>query len=99
MIAPLTVYTLPDCVQCRLTEQALVNAGVPYTAVDLASDEVAVDYVQQLGHTTTPIVTVGAASWAGYRPDKIRAVVSARAAAAYAVPVDPMDGLGCDSCQ
>ena len=95
----LTVFTLPNCVQCTMTKRALDDAGLPYVVIDLATDEGAVEAVQQLGYTSAPVVIVGAASWSGFRPDKIKAVASARATELYAVPADPMDELGCDSCQ
>ena len=93
------MYVLPECANCKATTSALDNAGLTYELVELVRDEKAVDLVLQLGYTTTPIVTVGAASWSGHRPDKIRAVAAARATDAYSVPVDPMDDLHCDSCQ
>ena len=46
-----------------------------------------------------PLVIVGAASWSGFRPDKIKAVASARAIELYVVPADPMDELESESCQ
>ena len=95
----LTVFTLPNCMQCTMTKRALDDAGLPYVVIDLASDERAVDTVQQLGYTSAPVVIVGAASWSGFRPDKIKAVASARAVELYVVPADPMDELGCESCQ
>ena len=95
----LIVYTLPNCMQCTMTKRALDDAGLGYVVIDLATDEGAVDTVQQLGYTSAPVVIVGAASWSGFRPDKIKAVASARATELYAVPADPMDELGCDSCQ
>lgn len=95
----LTVFTLPECVQSTMTKQALDDAGLPYVVVDLATNEAAVETVQQLGYQAAPVVVIGAASWSGFQPDKIKAVASARATELYAVPVDPMDELGCDSCQ
>ena len=107
MIGPLTVYVLPEHMSSTLTTMALDDAGLPYEVVDLADDERAVDLVQGLGFTDLPVVTIGAASWSGFRPDKIQAVASAHAHAhahahardTYQVPVDPMEDLGCDSCQ
>ena len=55
--------------------------------------------MQQLGYTSAPVVIVGAASWSGFRPDKIKAVASARAIELYVVPADPMDELESESCQ
>ncbi len=99
MNEPLTVYVLPGCVQCTMTKRALDDAGVPYVLVDLACDEQAIETIKQLGYTPTPVVVTGGASWAGFQPAKIKAVASARATELYAVPVDPMDELQCDSCQ
>ena len=81
MFEPLTVYTLPNCIQCTLTKRALDNARLDYTVVDLASDELAAEYVISLGHTSAPIVVTGAASWSGFQPDKITAVAATRASA------------------
>ena len=33
-----TVYTKPDCYQCRATFRALDKAGIDYTAVDITLD-------------------------------------------------------------
>lgn len=78
MNTPLTVYTLPNCVQCTMTKRALDAAGVTYALVDLANDERAVNLVKELGHTSAPVVITEAASWSGFRPDKIAAIASAR---------------------
>ena len=99
MNEPLTVYVLPGCVQCAMTTNALEAAGVPYVLVNLANDEHAVELIKQLGYLATPVVVAGTASWAGFQPDKITAVASARAIDCYVVPVDPIDELQCDSCQ
>ena len=88
----LTVYTLPGCMQCDLTKRVLDGAGLPYLVVDLATDAGAVDAVKQLRYSSAPVVVVGAASWSGFRPDRIKAVATARAA----VPARST-ALGCDS--
>ena len=85
--------------QCTMTKRSLEAAGVPYVLVNLAHDEHAVELIKQLGYTAAPVVVDGAASWAGFQPDKIKAVASARAIDCYTVPTDPMDELQCDSCQ
>ena len=99
MNQPLTVYVLPGCVSCTATTTALDDADVAYRQVELARDEGAIDLVTQLEHTTTPLVIVGAASWSGHQPGKIRAVTAARTDHLYTVPEDPMEALQCDSCQ
>ena len=97
MNEPLTVYVRPGCMQCAMTKHALEAAGVPYVLVNLAHDGHAMKLVKQLGYTSAPVVVAGAANWAGFQPDKIKAV--ARATNRYTVPVYPMDELQCDSCQ
>ena len=99
MNEPLTVYVLPGCVQCAMTKHALEAAGVPYLLVNLANDEQAMELVKQLGHLAAPVVVAGAANWAGFQPDKIKAIATARATNRYTVPIDPMDALQCDNCQ
>lgn len=99
MNEPLTVYTLPGYIECDLTIHALAAAGVGYTVVDLATDDDAATRVRELGCSTVPIVTAGGATWTGHRPDRIRAVATARSIDHYAIPTDPMDDLQCDSCQ
>lgn len=79
MYESLTVYTLPGCVQCTVTKRALDAAGLPYILIDLTTDEQAVELVKQLGYIQAPVVTVGDASWSGFRPDLIEAVATARA--------------------
>ena len=90
MNTPLTVYTLPNCVQCTMTKRALDTVGVTYALVDLASDERAVNLVKELGHTSAPVVTTETTettSWSGFRPDNIAAIASARVPDAVDEPV------------
>ncbi|WP_084847248.1 glutaredoxin-like protein NrdH [Prescottella equi] len=73
-----TVYTSPNCMPCRGTKRALDKAKVPYTVVDISESPDAVEYLKQLGHTQTPVVTVelpdGLDHWSGLRPDRIKAL-------------------------
>jgi glutaredoxin-like protein NrdH len=70
-----TVYSTPDCAQCRLTYLALERAGVDYTVVDLSRDAAARRYVtERLGHTTAPVVVVDGdpvVHWSGFRRELI----------------------------
>ena len=82
-----------------MTKHALETAGVPYLLVDLANDEQAMELVKQLGYLAAPVVVAGAASWAGFQPDKIKAIASAHSINRHTAPTDPMDALQCDNCQ
>ena len=37
-MSAVTVYTKPNCVQCKATFRALDKAGIDYTAVDITLD-------------------------------------------------------------
>ncbi|MEC5152635.1 glutaredoxin domain-containing protein [Cryobacterium sp. GrIS_2_6] len=78
MIEPLTVYTLPNCVQCTMTKRALDAAGLPYTVIDLTTDARALDLMKQFGYTSAPIVVTRVVSWSGFRPDWIAKITAAR---------------------
>ena len=53
-MSAVTVYTKPDCYQCRATFRALDKAGIDYTAVDITLDSDARDYVMALGYLAAP---------------------------------------------
>ncbi|SEN93052.1 glutaredoxin domain-containing protein [Cryobacterium luteum] len=78
MIEPLTVYTLPNCMQCTMTTRALDAANLPYTVIDLTTDKRATDLMHQFGYTSAPVVVARAVSWSGFRPDWIAKMAAAR---------------------
>ena len=80
MPTPLTVYTLPNCIECTLTRHALNKAGLDYETIDLTHDQAATDLVTQLGCRSAPVVTIGTEHWTGFRPDKIQTIAAAAAA-------------------
>ena len=91
-----TVYADAEHDDVADTMAVLENLGISYTLVDLTQDENALQHVEELGFTQTPVVEVGTTSWAGFRPDLIHALTKS---ITYDVPTDPMDSLSCDSCQ
>lgn len=79
MSATITVYTKPACVQCKATYRALDKEGIEYEVVDISQDPEARDYVMALGYLQAPVVVAGDDHWSGYRPDRIKSLVSAAA--------------------
>ncbi|MCV7065628.1 glutaredoxin family protein [Mycolicibacterium farcinogenes] len=80
MSAPVvTVYTATACRQCTATKQHLEKLGIPFT--EAAIDDQTRAAAAELGITSAPIVCAsvdGVESWwGGYRPDRIKALVSA----------------------
>lgn len=79
--ATVTVYTKPACVQCSATYKALDKQGIAYDVVDISTDPEARDFVMALGYLQAPVVVAGDDHWSGFRPDRIRALAHATAAA------------------
>ncbi len=80
----ITVFSKPACVQCDATYRQLDKLGLDYTIVDITMDADALASVKALGYQQAPVVFAGGDHWSGFRPDKIRALVSRPLAAAVA---------------
>lgn len=80
----ITVYSKPNCVQCNATKRALVKNGLEFAEVDLTQDEAALATVKALGYQQAPVVFADGDHWAGFRPDKIKALVKISAEAVSA---------------
>lgn len=82
----ITVYTLPNCVQCNATKKWLDTNNVEYETVDLTTDTQAFEYVKEtLNYKSAPVITVieqyetnipnreiGFFSWSGYNPEALQ---------------------------
>jgi glutaredoxin-like protein NrdH len=73
-----TVYSTPNCQQCRMTYRALDKAEISYVVVDLAANDNARTWVSEdLGYSQAPVVVVDQDPehhWSGFRPDQITAL-------------------------
>lgn len=67
----ITVYSTPNCSQCRMTYKALERAGIAYEVIDLSQDADKLEELRQQGFMQAPIVMAGTETWSGFRPDKI----------------------------
>ena len=74
-----TVYTKPACVPCKATYRALDKEGIEYDVIDSSMDPEARDYVMALGYLQAPVVVAGDDHWSGFRPDRIKTLVTAAA--------------------
>jgi glutaredoxin-like protein NrdH len=80
VMAQVTVYTKPACVQCNAAFRALDKAGIPYEKVDVSVDAEAHDYVMSLGYLQAPVVCAGPNNhFSGFRPDRIEQLAAAAA--------------------
>ena len=67
------VYTKPACMQCEMTKRALTNEGLAFELEDI-TDPMNLEAAKALGHTSAPVVVAGDESWAGFQPEKIKAL-------------------------
>ncbi|VEI13376.1 glutaredoxin-like protein NrdH [Trueperella bialowiezensis] len=74
----ITVYSKPSCVQCTATMRALTKYGLEFTEVNLMEDDDALETVKALGYQQAPVIFADGEHWAGYRPDRIKALAAAR---------------------
>lgn len=74
MKVPVTVYTLPNCVQCESTKRMLDRNGIIYTVEDLTAEK-ATEFKTQ-GHMAAPVVVAGTKTWSGFRFEKIQSLVT-----------------------
>ena len=67
-----TVYSLPNCVQCDSTKRMLKKNEIAFDEVDMSQDPIALEMVKSLGYTSAPVVIAGEDHWSGFRMDKIQ---------------------------
>ena len=75
----LTIYTQPNCQQCRMTKMYADKKGVPYVERALTDSPDILDKAVQAGYTAAPVVIDDRGNiWGGYNPSKIRGHHSAK---------------------
>jgi len=80
-----TVYSTPNCQQCKATYRHLDKLEIGYTIVDLSAPENAellTWITDDLGYDAAPVVVVDQDPdnhWSKYRPDRITRLAAAAA--------------------
>ena len=80
-----TVYSTPNCQQCKATYRHLDKLGIPYEVVDItepANAELLTWITNDLGYDAAPVVVVDQDPdnhWNRYRPDRITRLAAAAA--------------------
>lgn len=67
----ITLFSLPNCVQCIQTKRLFDREGIKFSEVLLNEDEFAYEKVRALGYQSAPVVIAGDNHWSGFRPDII----------------------------
>lgn len=57
-IMKITLYTKPDCTQCRGVKMWLNRHAPDYEVVDVSEDDDARDYILELGYLATPVTVI-----------------------------------------
>ena len=70
-----TVYSTPNCMQCKQTKTMFDRAGVVYDSIDLTQHPELADQFREAGHTQAPIVIAGETTWSGFRHSRITALI------------------------
>jgi glutaredoxin-like protein NrdH len=73
---PVTLYTLPSCVQCTTTKRFLTKQNIEFSEVNLSEDAEAMERVREMGYQSAPVVVAGDEHWSGFRPDKLNQLLS-----------------------
>lgn len=85
-VLTITVYSKPDCPQCRMTKRFLDARGAVYDTVDVTEDVDAYRAVRALGYRAAPVVCIGNGTfndhWSGFQPDRLTEAVAAQQEAA-----------------
>lgn len=71
---PVTVYTLPVCVQCDMTKRQLQKFAIDYTEVPLTPE--LADQFKAQGLMAAPIVTAGSSTWSGFKFERIKGLAA-----------------------
>ena len=71
---PVTVYSTPNCVQCRMTKQLLERERIEFTELDLTEHPDKLEEFKAQGFTAAPIVTTDKKIWSGFRIDNIKSL-------------------------
>ncbi len=73
----ITVYSLPNCVQCTQTKKLMDREGIVYEPVNLEEHPDKAAEFKDAGILQAPIVVVGndGRRWSGFQPDLIKGLV------------------------
>jgi glutaredoxin-like protein NrdH len=73
----ITVYSKPNCMQCKMSYRVLDARGLAYQVIDVTESEAALEYVKELGYLAVPVVVVSEHDhWAGFQPDQLARVAA-----------------------
>jgi glutaredoxin-like YruB-family protein len=74
---PVTIYTASDCHWCGKAKRYLARRGVPFTEINVATDEAAArEVVARTGQRGVPVIAVGADLIVGFQRRQLDALLA-----------------------
>lgn len=89
----ITVWELPNCVQCHQTKREFDKRGIIYETRRLDKSSKAVKRFLELGFSQAPIIESDDRRWSGFRLDKINSLamhLKSERAHGINVPLEPI---------
>lgn len=70
------VYSKPNCMQCKFTEDWLQKHNIIYEKLDVTDQPAALARVKELGYQSLPVVETEMENWSGFRPDRLEVLLN-----------------------
>ena len=70
----ITIWTLPNCVQCMMTKKEFDKRGIRYEEMHLENHPEMVEQFKQENLIAAPIVVTDTKKWSGFRLEKIKSL-------------------------
>lgn len=70
------VYSKPNCMQCKFTEDWLQKHNIIYEKLDVTTQPSALARVKELGYQSLPVVETEMENWFGFRPNRLEALLN-----------------------
>lgn len=70
----ITVWTLPNCVQCMMTKKEFDKRGIRYEEMQLENHPEAAEQFKNEGLLAAPIIVTDIKKWSGFRLEKIKSL-------------------------
>ncbi|AJT50551.1 hypothetical protein LBLM1_05550 [Limosilactobacillus mucosae LM1] len=70
------VFTKDGCPQCKMTTMFLIRHHVKFLNINVSENPQYAQSLRDKGYQSVPIVVTEFEEWSGFRPDRLKAVVS-----------------------
>lgn len=68
----ITVYSKPNCMQCKMVKKWLTEHEIPFTTIDITDDEDSITQLKEFGYKTVPVTFIDDYSFVGFDVNGLR---------------------------